>query len=80
MTRNRTYLLTAVSAGLFAALCWIFADGMFTNSFWNSETIASSTLWTYTHVPADSTADRQEAVIRQPLVVVHVARKQEVRS
>jgi phytoene dehydrogenase-like protein len=23
------------------------------------------TLWTYTHVPADSTADRQEAVIRQ---------------
>lgn len=47
MTRNRTYLLTAVSAGLFALLCWIFADGMFTNSFWNSEAIAGSTLWTY---------------------------------
>jgi len=47
MTRNQTYALTAVSAGLFALLCWIFADGMFTNSFWNSETIASSTLWTY---------------------------------
>ena len=47
MTRNRTYILTAVSAGLFVVLAWVFADGMFTHSLWNSEAIATSTLWTY---------------------------------
>jgi thiosulfate dehydrogenase [quinone] large subunit len=36
-----------VSAALFALLCWIFADGMFTNSLWNSDVIASSTILTY---------------------------------
>jgi hypothetical protein len=29
MTRNRTCALTALSAGLDLALCWIFADGLF---------------------------------------------------
>src|SRR5688572_31134342 len=30
MTRNRAYALTAVSAGLYVLLCWIFADELFT--------------------------------------------------
>lgn len=47
MTRTRTYGLTAIAAGLYIALCTIFADGMFTGTFWNSEAIASSTLVTY---------------------------------
>ncbi len=47
MTRNRTYLLTAISAALYVFLCWAFADGLFTGSFWNSDEISGSTLWTY---------------------------------
>jgi thiosulfate dehydrogenase [quinone] large subunit len=48
MTRNRTYVLTAISAVVFVALCWIFADGMFsTSNLWQSDAIASSTVWTY---------------------------------
>ena len=47
MTRGRTYILTAVSAGLFIVLCWVFSEGMFTGSFWKSDEIAASSLWTY---------------------------------
>ena len=48
MTRNRTYILTAISAVLFVALNWIFADGMFnTSNLWQSDVIAGSTIWTY---------------------------------
>lgn len=47
MTRNRTYLLTGVSAGIYLLLCWAFADGLFTGTFWDSESISGSTVWTY---------------------------------
>jgi thiosulfate dehydrogenase [quinone] large subunit len=36
-----------VSAALFALLCWVFADGLFTSSLWNSDEIFSSSIWTY---------------------------------
>jgi thiosulfate dehydrogenase (quinone) large subunit len=48
MTKNRTYALTAISAVLYVLLCWLFADGLFsTSNLWDSEAIASSSLWTY---------------------------------
>ena len=47
MTRNRTYALTAVSAALYAALCWIFADGMFSRVRWDDHEFTASYLWTY---------------------------------
>lgn len=47
MTRSGTYLLTGISAGLFAVLTWAFADGLFTGKLWNSHDIAGSTIWTY---------------------------------
>ena len=47
MTRNRTYMLTAIAAGLYLFLCWAFADGLFTGTFWDSNAVASSSLWTY---------------------------------
>jgi thiosulfate dehydrogenase [quinone] large subunit len=47
MTRQRTYILTAISAVLYVALCWIFADGLFKAPFWNSDAIAESPIWTY---------------------------------
>lgn len=50
MTRQKTYILTAMSAGLFVLLCWAFADGLFKvdgDSLWNSEVISESTIWTY---------------------------------
>ena len=48
MTRNRTYGLTALSAGLYVVLCWIFADGLFDpDNFFNRDEIATSSLLTY---------------------------------
>lgn len=47
MTRTRTYALTAVAAALYVLLNWIFADGLFTENWWNSEEITSSAIWTY---------------------------------
>jgi thiosulfate dehydrogenase [quinone] large subunit len=47
MTRNRTYVLTSVSAALFVALCVVFADGRFGGAWWNPQAIASSTVFTY---------------------------------
>jgi thiosulfate dehydrogenase [quinone] large subunit len=48
MTRNRTYGLTALSAGLYVLLCWIFADGLFDpDNFFVSEAWSTSSLLTY---------------------------------
>jgi thiosulfate dehydrogenase (quinone) large subunit len=47
MTRNRVYAITAAAAGLYALLCWAFADGLFTGTFWDSKAIADSSIWTY---------------------------------
>jgi thiosulfate dehydrogenase [quinone] large subunit len=47
MTRTRTYMLTALSATLYLALCWIFADGLFSGAWWDSHAIASSAVFTY---------------------------------
>jgi len=50
MTRSRTYILTAASAVLFVLLNIIFGQGQFSldgNALWNSDAIASSTIWTY---------------------------------
>ena len=47
MTRTGMYALTAISAVLFVLLCWIFAAGLFTGTFWDSEDIGNSAVWTY---------------------------------
>ena len=47
MTRTRTYVLTAVAAGFFILLNWIFADGLFGPTFWDGEDIAASAIFTY---------------------------------
>jgi thiosulfate dehydrogenase [quinone] large subunit len=47
MTKSRVYALTAVSVGLFALLSWVFADDQFTGTFWDSEALTESTIWTY---------------------------------
>ena len=47
LTRSGAYVLTAIAAGLFVLLCWVFADGLFTGDFWNGDDIAASTIWTY---------------------------------
>jgi thiosulfate dehydrogenase [quinone] large subunit len=47
MTRQRTWILTAISVALFVLLSWIFADGLFRGSLWNSEDWVSSPLITY---------------------------------
>src|SRR5215218_633468 len=47
MTRQRTWMLTAISVALFVLLSWIFADGLFNAPLWNSEDWVSSPLITY---------------------------------
>jgi hypothetical protein len=48
MTRQRTYIITAISAALFVFLNWAFADGLFSlNHLWNSDVISEGTIWTY---------------------------------
>jgi thiosulfate dehydrogenase [quinone] large subunit len=48
MTRQRTYIITAISAGIYLLLCWAFADGLFSlDNLWNSDVISDSTIWTY---------------------------------
>lgn len=47
MTRQRTWVLTAISVALFVLLSWIFADGLFGGTLWNSEDWVSSPLITY---------------------------------
>jgi len=43
MTRQKTYVLTAIAALLYVALGIIFADDFFTGTFWNSDAIFGST-------------------------------------
>ncbi len=47
MTRQRTWMLTAISVALFVLLSGIFADGLFSASLWNGEDWVSSPLVTY---------------------------------
>jgi thiosulfate dehydrogenase (quinone) large subunit len=47
MTRQRTWMLTAISVALFVLLSWIFADGLFSVPLWNGEDRVSSPLVTY---------------------------------
>jgi thiosulfate dehydrogenase (quinone) large subunit len=47
MTRQRTWILTAISVAIFVLLSWIFADGLFRGSLWNAEDWVSSPLITY---------------------------------
>jgi thiosulfate dehydrogenase (quinone) large subunit len=47
MTRQRTWMLTAISVALFVLLSWIFADGLFRGPLWNAEDWVSSPLITY---------------------------------
>ena len=47
MTRERTWVLTAVSVILFILLSWIFADGLLGPSLWNAEDWSSSPIITY---------------------------------
>ena len=47
MTRERTWVLTAVSVALFILLCWVFEDGLFTPPLWNGEDWIASPLITY---------------------------------
>ena len=47
MTRQRTWILTAISVALFVLLSGIFADGLFRGPLWNTEDWVSSPLITY---------------------------------
>src|SRR5215212_3197458 len=47
MTRQRTWILTAISVALFVLLSWVFADGLFRGPLWNAEDWVSSPLITY---------------------------------
>ena len=47
MTRERTWILTAVSVALFIVLSWIFADGLLAPPLWNGEDWISSSSITY---------------------------------
>src|SRR6266508_3887707 len=54
MTRNRTYILTAISAAFYVLLVWAFSDGMFngpvfsqTNAKDGIKVISDGTIWTY---------------------------------
>ena len=47
MTRQRTWILTAISVAVFVLLSWIFADGLFRGPLWNAEDWVSSPLITY---------------------------------
>ena len=47
MTRQRTWMLTAISVALFVVLSGVFADGLFRGPLWNAEDWVSSPLITY---------------------------------
>jgi thiosulfate dehydrogenase [quinone] large subunit len=47
MTRQRTWMLTAISVALFVVLSGVFADGLFRGPLWNAEDWVSSPLVTY---------------------------------
>jgi len=50
MTRNRVYILTAVSAAAYVLLCWIFGTDMFSfksGVFWDHSAYSNSSIFTY---------------------------------
>src|SRR5688572_29723119 len=47
MTRERTWVMTALSVMVFVLLCWVFADGLLGPSLWNTEDWTASPLITY---------------------------------
>lgn len=47
ITRERTWLLTALSVLVFVLLSWVFADGLFVGPLWNAEDWPSSPIITY---------------------------------
>ena len=47
MTRQKTYILTAISAALYVALAIAFADDLFTGTFFDSDAIFGSTWVSY---------------------------------
>jgi thiosulfate dehydrogenase [quinone] large subunit len=47
MTRQKTYILTALSAALYVALAIVFADDLFTGTFFDSDAIFGSTWLSY---------------------------------
>jgi thiosulfate dehydrogenase [quinone] large subunit len=61
MTKSRVYALTAVSVGLFALLSWVFADDQFTGTFWDSNAITESSIWTYVMLAAIAVAGLYQA-------------------
>lgn len=61
MTRERTYILTAVSLVVFVLLSWIFADGLFSLPLWNGEDWVSSPLITYLMIALIAIAGWQQA-------------------
>ncbi|MGA7671107.1 MAG: hypothetical protein WBW04_11850 [Nitrolancea sp.] len=50
MTRNRMYLMTGISAGLFVFLTWAFADGLFNTNWWDSSVYTDSAIFTYAFI------------------------------
>ena len=77
LTRNRVYALTAVSAGLFTILSWVFADDQFTGTFWDSRAITESTMWTYVMLVVIALAGIYQAA-RTPLSGVRLGVTKEV--
>lgn len=47
MTRTKTYALTLIATGIFALLCWAFADGLFNKNWWNRSDYTNSAIFTY---------------------------------
>lgn len=47
ITREKTWLLTAISIALFVILCWLFGDGLILPPIWNSEEWVMSPLITW---------------------------------
>lgn len=52
MTRERTWLLAAISVILFLLLCWLFADGLLAPPLWNGEDWVNSPIITYLFIVA----------------------------
>jgi hypothetical protein len=80
MTRQGTYIVTAVAVVMFLLLNWAFADGLFAGTFWDSKDIANSVIWTYVllalivlagvlqaqRLPADGISTRLNAASETP--------------
>jgi thiosulfate dehydrogenase [quinone] large subunit len=73
MTRNRAYALTAVSAGLYVLLCWIFADDLFTGPvnthYWSESSLVAWALLAIIIIAGIFQAQRTpaEGIVIEPL-------------